>query len=195
MSAAPAVAGRRRRDGAASDLRAAGAASLAVLAVVALAAAVTAIAFTGPARDALGFGFGGVPRTFGEAVSIFAHNARLMGAVAAAVIVVQSLRLERADGSLGRGGELARSGVDVVLGVAVAVNAAVVGVAFGAYGDRMVKATLPHAPVELAAFGLALALYLRARRERLRPRPALLLAAAALALLAFAALIEVFAQL
>ena len=43
----------------------------------------------------------------------------------------------------------------------------VVGAAIGAYGTRMVGAMLPHGPVELAAYSLALALYLHGRRRAL----------------------------
>ena len=39
----------------------------------------------------------------------------------------------------------------------------------GAYGTRMVRAALPHGPVELAAYALALALYLQGRAARSRP--------------------------
>lgn len=170
-------------------------AAAAVLAVVAVAALVTAAAFADAVRDALDFGFGGIPRTLGDALDVFLHNARLMGAVAAGVLVVQAPRFEHADGSLGRGGASLRTVADLVLGIAVAVNAAVVGAALGAYGERMVRAVLPHAPLELAAYACALALYLRARDARLTPRPALALAAWALALLALAAFVEVFAQL
>ena len=56
----------------------------------------------------------------------------------------------------------------------------------------MVRATLPHGPVEVAAYALALALYLQGRR---RPLPAARMAAtivASVALLALAALLETF---
>ena len=43
----------------------------------------------------------------------------------------------------------------------------VVGAALGGYGTRMVRAMLPHGPVELAAYSLALALYLQGRRRAL----------------------------
>lgn len=188
-------AARPRRGLPPGALRDATAAALFVLAVVALAAAVTAIGFAAPARDALGFGFGGLPRDGGEVVAVFIHNARLAGVVAGAVIVVQAPRLERDDGTLGATGRGLRTAVDVVLAIAVAANAAVVGIAFGAYGARMVSATATHGPVELAGYAAALALYLRARVRLLRPRPALTLAATALGLLALAALLEVYAQL
>jgi len=164
----------------------------AVLAVVAVSALVTAVAFARQARDALGFGFAGVPATLPEAGAIFLHNARLMGTVAAAVVIVQALRLGREDRSLGSGGELARTVVDLALGMAVVVNAAIVGAAIGAYGLRMVTATFPHGPIELNAFAFALALYLRARLEPLRAAAAVPLVALALGLLGLAALVEAF---
>lgn len=184
---------RARRGGPGGDVRRALAAALAVLAVLALAAAVTAIGFAAAAREALDFGFGGVAPRLGEAEAIFLHNARLMGAIAAAVLVVQVPRFERDDRALGRGGERLRTAADVALAVAVAVNAAFIGVTVGAYGGQMVAAMLPHGPLELAAYAVALSLYARARVAPLPVRPALLLAGSALALLALAALAETFA--
>lgn len=175
--------------------RAAAATALGVLVVIALAAAVTALAFAEPARQALDFGFGGVPRRLDEALAIFASNARLMGAVAAAVTIVQAPRWDRPDRPLGVGGRRLRLAVDLALGAAVTANAIVIGMAVGAYGWRMVEAMLPHGPPELAAFALALAVYLRARGELLRVRTVIVPAAAALALLALAALVETYAAL
>jgi uncharacterized membrane protein SpoIIM required for sporulation len=56
----------------------------------------------------------------------------------------------------------------------------------------MVRASLPHGPIELAAYSLAVALYLRGRR---RPLPAAHMAKVTLgsvALLAVAAVLETF---
>lgn len=163
-----------------------------VLAAVLLTAAVTAVALARPAREALGFGFGGVPRTLGEAAAIFLNNVRLMAAVGAAALIVQSPRLgpDGSGASLGAGGRLLRAAVDLALLAVVAFNVAVVGMALGAYGGRMLVAMLPHGPIELNAFAVALALYLRARQEPLRAAAALPLAGLALALLALAALVE-----
>ena len=60
------------------------------------------------------------------------------------------------------------------------------------YGERMVRAILPHGPFEVAAYSLALTLYTQGRH---RPLPAVRLAgtiAASVALLALAALLETF---
>ena len=53
----------------------------------------------------------------------------------------------------------------------IAANVLVVGAALGAYGERMVRAMLPHGPVELAAYALALALYLQGRSRALPAAP------------------------
>jgi hypothetical protein len=85
-----------------------------------------------------------------------------------------------------------RTGAEIVLGAAVAINVLAVGAAVGAYGTRMVHALLPHGPVELAGFGVALALYLRGRTRAL-PRNLLVGAiAASVGLLAVAAVMETF---
>ena len=56
---------------------------------------------------------------------------------------------DRFTGSCGALGE-------ALLAAAVAANVIVVGASFGAYGTRMLRAALPHGPVELAAYSLAL---------------------------------------
>jgi uncharacterized membrane protein SpoIIM required for sporulation len=54
----------------------------------------------------------------------------------------------------------------------------------------MIRATLPHGPVELAAFALAIALYLKGRHHALALRQIAATAAVSLGLLACAALLE-----
>ena len=72
----------------------------------------------------------------------------------------------------------------------IAANLAVVGAALGAYGTRMVRAVLPHGPVELAAFALAIALYLQGRHRAIAVRHLIATGAASLGLLAAAAVLE-----
>ena len=74
----------------------------------------------------------------------------------------------------------------------VAANVIVIGASFGAYGTRMVRAALPHGPVELAAYSLALALYIQGRRRQLPVRHILAVAALSTSALAAAALLETF---
>jgi hypothetical protein len=82
-----------------------------------------------------------------------------------------------------------------VLGAGVAANVIVVGAGLGAYGTRMVLAVLPHGPVELAAYALALALYLEGRTRRLALAHILAIAALSVAALALAAGLETFVNL
>ncbi len=169
----------------------------AVLAVVTIAATVVIVAGMGEAvRDALGFGFAGVPNEPGQALEIFINNIRVAGTVAAAiaVVVVADLGWGRRPAS-GAGG-LGRRAFDAVLDVTLAsvaiANAALVGAAIGAYGGRMVLTVLPHGPLELAAYALALAAYVDVRRGRLVPLALARCGAWMLGLLAVAALIETY---
>ncbi len=156
-------------------------------------AAIVRVGWADETRRLLGFPFTGVPARLDTAFSIFAGNARLLAAVLAAILVAQSPWLAGGDGHRGpvMGGLTAA--VDTVLALAVAVNVAVVGAALGAYGDRMALAMLPHGPLELAAYALALAAYLQARRGPLAVRHVLAVGVVCLGGLALAALLETFA--
>ncbi len=79
-----------------------------------------------------------------------------------------------------------------MLGAGVAANVIVVGAGLGAYGARMIRALLPHGPVELAAYSLALALYLEGRQRPLGIRHAVAVGALSVAALALAAVLETF---
>ena len=81
---------------------------------------------------------------------------------------------------------------DLVLLLVATFHVVYVGAAVGAYGGRTVEAMLPHGPVELGAFAMALALYLEARRERLSRQRIAVTALVSFAALAVAALLEVF---
>jgi hypothetical protein len=65
----------------------------------------------------------------------------------------------------------------------------------GAYGSRMGVAMLPHGPLELAAYALALALYLHARRGPLTVGRVGATATACLTLLAVGSMLETFVAL
>ena len=127
------------------------AATLGVAIVVRLALAVEV-------RRRLDFGFAGVPATPEAALSIFSANARLLAVVFAAIAITQI--------DWRRDATLPVALTDTLLVLEVALNTIVVGAALGAYGTRMLAAALPHGPIELAVFALALALYMRARRAR-----------------------------
>jgi hypothetical protein len=82
-----------------------------------------------------------------------------------------------------------------VLAGGVAANVIVVGASFGAYGPRMARAALPHGPVELAAYSLALALYIQGRDQPLPARHVLAVGALSTSALAAAALLETYVNL
>jgi hypothetical protein len=176
-------------------LAVAGALTIATLSV----AAAVRVGWAADVRSLLAFGFAGLPPSPSTAISIFASNARLLAAVFAAVLIAQSPWLASADSAAADERHPVHvvlcGAVDVMLALAVAVNVALVGSALGAYGTRMAIAMLPHGPVELAAYSLALALYLRARRAPLAARHVATTATTCLALLAVGSVLETFIAL
>ena len=125
----------------------------------------------GSGQRRLGYTFRGVPARPDVAIGIFAHNLRAILGVFGLLLVAQIAA--RATGGAGRAQR-----VTIMVGEAdprrrvASTNVLVVGAALGAYGPRMVLAMLPHGPIELAAYSLALGLYLAgpatsaARRSR-----------------------------
>ena len=157
-------------------------------------AAIVRIGFAVDVRKALGFPFAGIPARPETAATILANNARLLAAVFAAVLVAQSPWLAAPSARRGPLGWALLAGVDIVLVLAAASNALLVGAALGAYGNRMLAAVLPHGPFELAAFAAALALHLQGHRCRLAGRRVLGTGAICLALLALAATLETYVR-
>lgn len=186
--AAVRAGGENLREGRAVALAGVIAAGLTVCVV--LVALATRIAFAAQARGWLHYTFPGIPHRLDSAEWIFASNSRDLLGVFGLLLVAQ-LAARRAGGPT-RAEVRTRNLGEAVLACAIAVNVVVIGAAVGAYGMRMVRATLPHGPVEVSAYALALALYMQGRR---RPLPARGLAgtiAASVALLALAALMETF---
>jgi hypothetical protein len=163
-----------------------------------LAIACGAIAFTvyvalaAAAREWLAFPFTGIPARPAMAAGIFLHNLRALVAVWGLLLVAQSA-LWRA-GEPGRASTIVRRSGEVLLGGAVAANLIVVGASLGAYGTRMLRATLPHGPLELAAYSLALAVYLQGRRRQLPLRLVRSVAMLTIAALALAAVLETYVK-
>lgn len=149
-------------------------------------AGVAAMAAPVRARGWLGFTFPGLAARPAVAVGILAHNLRSLSGVFVLLIFARA-----APGA--PDGRSARLGVrlgEVILAGAITANVAVVGAALGAYRERMVLALMPHGPVELAAYALAVALYLQDRRRNLPPAYVAKVAVACVALLAIAAVLE-----
>lgn len=162
---------------------------------VVLIALVVRAGFAASARRWLAFPFAGIPSSPGEAASIFIHNLRALAAVWGILLVAQSGYPAARNGQSGvLHRTLWRFG-EALLGAGIAANVIVVGASLGAYGTRMVRAALPHGPVELAADALALALYLRGRSRPLPIRHVLAVAGLSMSALALAAVLEAFVNL
>jgi hypothetical protein len=158
-----------------------------VVAVGAVAVAVQTL-LAGQARDALGFRFPGVPATLDSAATIFAANLRVLGGMLAVLALAQMLA--RSPDPSARPMRWLLALLRVLVGLVVTVNVIVVGGALGAYGARMVRAMLPHGPVELAAYAAALARVIAGRRRPLPIRAMVGWAILSIGLLAIAATLE-----
>jgi hypothetical protein len=166
----------------------------AVAAILATACGATAlivhVALAAAAREWLAFPFTGIPARPAIAASIFLHNLHALAAVWGLLLIAQSALWNASlPGWTYRG--LRRSG-EVLLGAAVTANVIVVGASLGASGTRMLRATLPHGPVELTAYSLALALYIQGRHRPLPLRLVLPVTALSVAALALAAVLETY---
>jgi Stage II sporulation protein M len=155
-----------------------------------LVAGAVHVAIGAPVRERLGYTFRGVPARPDVAIGIFAHNLRAMLGVFGLLLVAQIT--ERTAGDPGRAQRATVMAGELILAGVVSANVLVVGAAVGAYGRRMVLATLPHGPIELAAYSLAPGLYLQGRRRALPGAHVAKVAALSVALLAFAAALETF---
>jgi hypothetical protein len=171
--------------------RTAGVITVAVL----LVALVIRAGFASSTRRWLAFPFAGIPSTPAEAAGIFIHNLRALVAVFGLLLVAQSGYWAGRNGQPGVVHRTLRRLGEALLGAAIAANVIVVGASLGTYGARMVRAALPHGPVELAAYSLAVALYLQGRSGPLAIRHVLALAALSMSALALAALLETFVNL
>ena len=160
--------------------------SVAAIAACMVLAGVVAMAAPAQARGWLGFTFPGLAARPAVAVGILAHNLRSLSGVF--VLLIFARLAPRAPDQC-----TARLGVrlgEVILAGAITANVVVVAAALGAYRERMVLALMPHGPVELAAYSLALALYLQDRRRNLPAAYVAKVAMACVALAAIAAVLE-----
>jgi hypothetical protein len=157
-------------------------------------AAIASVTVASGARHWFAYPFAGIPARPGEAVAIFLHNLRALSAVGGLLLVSQSPRW----GGKMTGGSVPaaiRRGGEALIAAVVSANVIVVGTSLGAYGLRMACALLPHGPIELAAYALALALYLQGRDKSLSLQHVLAVFALSISLLALAAVLESFVNL
>ena len=156
-----------------------------------LIALVVEAGFGANARRWLAFDFAGLPMRPAEAVSVFRHNLGVLLAVAGLLVIAQT-PYWAGETQPGRSHRLVRGAGEMLLAGAVAANVAVVGASFGAYGARMIRAALPHGPLELCGFCLPLGLYIKGRNQPIPVWLLVVVAALSLAGLAIAALLEVY---
>jgi hypothetical protein len=153
---------------------------------------VVRLGFAARARHWLAFPFAGVPSRPAEAASIFLHNLRALSAIGGLLLVAQSPHWNPRDRHPGPIHRMLQRVGEALLAAAVASNVIVIGASLGAYGLRMVRAALPHGPVELTAYALALALYVQGRHRRLPMGHIVAVGSLSVATLAFASLLETF---
>jgi hypothetical protein len=189
---APAAGRGSRSDPSASTAHFAAIVAVALTAAALLTAVVVRVALAGHARRWLSYRFPGVPAHVSTAVWIFGHNARGLAGVLGLLMVAQ---LAARSPAPARAQLVLRSAGEVVLAGVIAGNLLVLGAAIGGYGTRMLVAMLPHGPVELAAYSLALGLYLRGCRRALPAARMAVVACASVALLALAAALETWVNL
>jgi hypothetical protein len=140
------------------------------LLAISLVALVVGAAFAGTVRGWLDYPFSGIPAH----ASVAQAGWRRPGGPSRTQQIIQRL-------------------AELVVAGAVAANIVLIGASVGAYGQRMLAATLPHGPVELAGDALALALYWQGRRRRVALGDVAVVAAVSVGLLAVAASLETFA--
>jgi hypothetical protein len=165
-------------------------------AITAIIAVVVAVTIAAQARRWLGFGFSGIPPRIGDAGSVLLDNSRFVFGLGAAALLVQLIA---------RGAHATkptdalrvlvplRMVVDAVVLLAVLVNLALVGLAVGAYGWRMVVALLPHGPFEVCAYCIAANVFINARHRPIAGREWLAAGLVCAGMLTVAAVLETFA--
>ena len=167
----------------------------AIVAAIAVAAVAVRLTLAAPAREVLGYPFADEHPSLAGAAAVLATNARKLAGVYGLALVAQAPILAGEAGRPRARRAVLRLACDAgALGL-LAPSGVLVAVALGAYGSRMAAAMLPHGPLELVAFALALCVYRDARRRPVRAGRTLGHAATGLVLLAAAALLETYAGL
>jgi hypothetical protein len=164
--------------------------SAAIIAAIAAGGTVTRLLAAAPTRRWFDYPFTGLPARVGEAAVIAAHNGRALSGVFGLLLIAQVALREPTGPRLAQ--RALRGAGEALLAGQLAANVLIVAASLGAYGPRMARALLPHGPLELAAFALALALYLQGRRRELPIRHVAAAGAASALLLAAAAALETF---
>jgi hypothetical protein len=157
--------------------------ALFALALIAATALLVAAAGAGDlAREVLGLRFAGPSGRPGDALQVATINLRL---AAAALIAAWAVR----------GRPQLRHPLDLTLAAVGGLNVATMGVALGAYGDRLLGPVAMHAPLELGAFAVGGGAYLAARAGELGGGGLAIAAGVAVVLVATGAAVETYVQI
>lgn len=154
---------------------------------VLLTAVVVRLWWAPEARALLGWTFPVIAHTTSAWGTILLANLRVAGGVLAAALVLDHGQ------RTGRRIHGLRRLLDVLLALGTLRTALLIALAFGAYGEQMVRALLPHGPVELLAFALLASLYARARHAPVPRAMAARRSLSAVGLLLLAATLETLA--
>jgi hypothetical protein len=170
--------------------------AMAIVAAAAIAIVVH-VAFAAQVRGMLAFTFPGVDARPAVAWSIFTTNLRKLAGILGLVVVLQSpwLAGDRQPEDRPSWHPALTRLCDCAVAGSLGLTSLVAAAGLGAYGIRMVRAILPHGPIELVAFAAALALYRNARRCAIPPRRVAARVATSVLALALAALVETYITL
>jgi hypothetical protein len=157
--------------------------ALVALALMAATALLVAAAGAGDrARELLGLRFAGPSGRPADALQVATTNLRL---AATALIAAWAVR----------GRPQLRRPLDLTLAAVGGLNVATMGVALGAYGDRLLGPVAMHAPLELGAFAVGGGAYLAARAGELGAGRLAIAAGVAVVLVAAGAVAETYVQI
>jgi hypothetical protein len=157
-------------------------ASAAALTIVAAAVAVVVTGTGDDVRRSLRLSFAGVSHTQSEVLTIALQNARIAGAAFLSAVAVPRLPSR------------VRTLVDALLATVFVLNAALVGVALGAYGRCLAVCAVAHVPIEFGALAVAGGVYVAARHRPLGVRSLAAAAGLCTVLLVLAAAVETYAS-
>jgi hypothetical protein len=163
-----------------------------ILAAATLTAAATRALFQRPARRLLVAHITRVQATPAVAFAIWRHNVTILAGLAVAMLCAH---LTQASSTAGRVERVMLRVCDTGLCVWATGTAVLAGMLTGAYGTRQIRAFLPQAPVELAAWLLLIVLYIDVRRQQATVTYTLRRLALIAVILAAAAILELWAGL
>jgi hypothetical protein len=150
----------------------------------------THLAFAAAARRLLAVHFAAVHHDAAAAAGVLTHNATILAGFA---VFLSCAHVLQDSEQLGRFERASLRVCDGVFCLWATGTATLAGVLIGAYGTRQIRAFLPQAPVEIAAWLLLIVLYVDVRRRRATLACTARRLPVILALLALGAVLELWA--